>query len=134
MSDISIRKTGKTGRITLNRPDALNAVTHDMILQISAVLPEWEADPEIAMLVIDAVGDRAFCAGGDLMGIYNAMVAQDYDAPRQFWRDEYAMNAALFHFPKPVATFLQGFTMGGGVGVGCHGSHRIVGDLSLIHI
>ena len=132
MSEISIRKTGKTGRITLNRPDALNAITHDMILQIAAILPDWAADPEISMLVIDAVGDRAFCAGGDLMGIYNAMVAQEYDKPRQFWRDEYAMNAALFHFPKPVATFLQGFTMGGGVGVGCHGSHRIVGDSSRI--
>ncbi|MEM7752936.1 MAG: enoyl-CoA hydratase/isomerase family protein [Pseudomonadota bacterium] len=132
MSDIDIRKTGKTGRITLNRPDALNAVTHDMIHKIAAILPDWAADPDITMLVIDAVGDRAFCAGGDLMGIYNAMVAGEYDMPRQFWRDEYAMNAALFHFPKPVATFLQGFTMGGGVGVGCHGSHRVVGDSSRI--
>ncbi|MEM9426650.1 MAG: enoyl-CoA hydratase/isomerase family protein [Pseudomonadota bacterium] len=132
MSEIAIRKIGKTGRITLNRPEALNAVTHDMIRQIAAVLPVWATDPDIAMLVIDAKGDRAFSAGGDLMGIYNAMVAGDYDGPRQFWRDEYAMNAALFHFPKPVATFLQGFTMGGGVGVGCHGSHRVVGDTSRI--
>lgn len=132
MNEISIRKTGKTGRITLNRPDALNAVTHDMIHQIAAILPDWAADPDITMLVIDAEGDRAFCAGGDLMGIYNAMVAEDFDKPRQFWRDEYAMNAALFHFPKPVATFLQGYTMGGGVGVGCHGSHRIVCDTSRI--
>ena len=132
MTEISIRKVGKTGRITLNRPDALNAVTHDMILKIAAVLPDLAADEDIAMLVIDAVGDKAFCAGGDLMGIYNAMVEKAYDKPRQFWRDEYAMNAALFHFPKPVATFLQGFTMGGGVGVGCHGSHRVVGDSSKI--
>ena len=132
MSEIRIIKTGKTGRITLNRPDALNAVTHDMIRQIAAILPEWADDPEITMLVIDAEGDRAFSAGGDLMGIYNAMVAENYDMPRRFWRDEYAMNAALFHFPKPVATFLQGFTMGGGVGVGCHGSHRVVGDTSRI--
>lgn len=132
MSEIAIRKVGKTGRITLNRPNALNAVTHDMIRQIAAVLPEWAVDTDITMLVIDAEGDRAFSAGGDLIGIYEAMVAGDYDGPRQFWRDEYAMNAALFHFPKPVATFLQGFTMGGGVGVGCHGSHRVVGDTSRI--
>ena len=132
MSEISIRKTGKTGRITLNRPEALNAVTHDMIHRIAEILPIWATDPEVAMLVIDAEGDRAFSAGGDLMGIYNAMVAKDYAMPRRFWRDEYAMNAALFHFPKPVATFLQGFTMGGGVGVGCHGSHRVVGDTSRI--
>lgn len=132
MSEIDIRKVGRVGRITLNRPDALNAVTHAMINAIADVLPAWAKDAEIDMLVIDAVGDRAFCAGGDLMGIYNTMVAGEYDAPRQFWRDEYQLNAALFHFPKPVATFLQGFTMGGGVGVGCHGSHRIVGDSSRI--
>ncbi len=132
MSEVHIRKTGRTGRITLNRPDALNAVTHDMIGQIAAILPIWADDPDVAMLVIDATGDRAFSAGGDLMGIYRAMVEGDYNAPRQFWREEYAMNAALFHFPKPVATFLQGFTMGGGVGVGCHGSHRVVGETSRI--
>ncbi|MEO0916866.1 MAG: enoyl-CoA hydratase/isomerase family protein [Pseudomonadota bacterium] len=132
MSEIALRKEGRTGRITLQRPDALNAVTHDMINRIASVLPVWAADPDVQMLVIDAEGDRAFSAGGDLMGIYSAMVAGDYAMPRQFWRDEYAMNAALFHFPKPVATFLQGFTMGGGVGVGCHGSHRIVGDSSQI--
>ncbi|MEM7720165.1 MAG: enoyl-CoA hydratase/isomerase family protein, partial [Pseudomonadota bacterium] len=95
-------------------------------------LPVWAADPEVRMLVIDADGPRAFSDGGDLMGIYHAMLGGDYAMPRRFWRDEYAMNAALFHFPKPVATVLQGFTMGGGVGVGCHGSHRIVGDSSQI--
>ncbi len=132
MSEVHIRKTGRTGRITLNRPDALNAVTHEMVREITAILPVWADDPDIAMLVIDATGDRAFSAGGDLMGIYRAMVEGDYDAPRRFWREEYAMNAALFHFPKPVATFLHGFTMGGGVGVGCHGSHRVVGETTRI--
>jgi enoyl-CoA hydratase len=84
------------------------------------------------MLVIDAEGDKAFCAGGDIAELYRTGTAGDFAFGRQFWRDEYRMNAKLFHFPKPVATFLQGFTMGGGVGVGCHGSHRIVGDGSRI--
>lgn len=132
MSGVSLGKVGRTGRITLQRPDALNAVTHDIIGEISAVLPGWAGDPDITMVVIDAEGDRAFSAGGDLMGIYQAMVAGNFDAARQFWRDEYVLNAALFHFPKPVATFLQGFTMGGGVGIGCHGSHRVVGNTSRI--
>lgn len=132
MSDIDIRKVGRVGRITLNRPLALNAVTHDQVKAIAAVLPGWAADDDIQMLVLDASGDRAFSAGGDLMGIYETMRAGDYGLARQFWRDEYRMNAALFHFPKPVATFLQGFTMGGGVGVGCHGSHRIVCETSQI--
>ena len=132
MTDIALRKVGRTGRITLQRPDALNAVTHDMVLQIAEVLPVWAADDDIGMLVIDAEGDRAFSAGGDLMGMYQFMSDGDFDKARQFWRDEYAMNAALFHFPKPVASFMQGFTMGGGVGVGCHGSHRVVCESSRI--
>ncbi len=132
MSEVRIRKIGRTGRITLCRPDALNAVTHEMVRQIAAVLPEWAVDDDIAMLVIDAEGDRAFSAGGDLMGMYQYLSDGEFDKARLFWREEYAMNAALFHFPKPVASFMQGFTMGGGVGVGCHGSHRVVGDTSQI--
>ena len=132
MSDIHLRKVGRTGRITLNRPDALNAVTHDMLLKIAAVLPDWAADDDIAMLVIDAVGERAFSAGGDLAGMYQFMSDGAFDKARRFWFDEYRVNAALFDFPKPVASFMQGFTMGGGVGVGCHGSHRVVGAGSKI--
>ena len=132
MTDIRIRKAGRTGRITLSRPEALNAVTHEMVRAIAKVLPEWAADDAIDMLVIDAEGDRAFSAGGDLTGMYRFLSDGHFDKARLFWREEYAMNAALFHFPKPVASFMQGFTMGGGVGVGCHGSHRIVGESSRI--
>lgn len=132
MSDIKLRKLGRTGRITLCRPDALNAVTHDMVQQIAAILPAWAADEDILMIVIDAEGERAFSAGGDLMSMYRYMSDDELDKARSFWRDEYRMNAALFHFPKPVASFMQGFTMGGGVGVGCHGSHRVVGTSSRI--
>ncbi len=132
MSDIHIRKTGHAGRITLDRPHALNAVTHAQVNAIAAILPEWAADDDVRMLVFDATGDRAFSAGGDLIGIYQSMCAGDFGLARQFWRDEYRLNAALFHFPKPVATFLHGFTMGGGVGVGCHGSHRVVCESSQI--
>ena len=132
MSDILLRKVGRTGRITLQRPDALNAVTHEMIREIAAVLPLWAEDDDVAMLVIDGVGERAFSAGGDLASMYRFMSEGAFDKARLFWREEYAMNAALFRFPKPVASFMQGFTMGGGVGVGCHGSHRVVGDTSRI--
>lgn len=132
MSDILIRKSGRVGRITLNRPKALNALTLDMIRAIGAILPEWAKDPEIAMLVIDGEGERAFCAGGDIAGIYRALTEGAYDEAREFWRIEYPVNAALFHFPKPVASFLHGYVMGGGVGVGCHASHRVVCESSRI--
>lgn len=132
MTDIHIRKDGYAGRITLNRPDALNALTWDMCLAIETALDAWAADPDIALLVIDGQGDKAFCAGGDIQDMYDAGLRQDYSYGEKFWRDEYRMNAKMCDFPKPVVTFLHGFTMGGGVGVGCHGSHRIVCETSQI--
>jgi len=132
MSDILIRKDGKAGRITLNRPDVLNALTWPMCSEIYRALGEWANDPDIALLVVDGAGDRAFSAGGDIAEMYARGCAKDYDYMRRFWRDEYRMNARMFNFSKPVVTFLHGFTMGGGVGVGCHGSHRIVCETSRI--
>lgn len=132
MSEIEIRKAGRTGRITLRRPKALNALTWGMVDALNDALPRFAADDSIDMLVIDAEGDKAFCAGGDIAGIYKAMVEGKYDEPRRFWRDEYPLNLMLFDFPKPVASFMQGFTMGGGVGLGCHASHRVIGASSRI--
>lgn len=130
--DILIRREGAAGRITLNRPRALNALTWEMCLEIERALDAWATDPDIALLVIDGAPGRAFCAGGDIVEMYRTGMAGDYDYGRRFWADEYRMNARLFNFPKPVASFLHGFTMGGGVGVGCHGSHRVVGESSAI--
>lgn len=131
-ADIHIRKDGAAGRITLNRPKALNALTYDMCLAIQSALENWADDPEIALLILDAEGEKAFCAGGDIAEMYATGKAGDFTYGRRFWRDEYRMNATLFRFPKPVVSFLQGFTMGGGVGVGCHASHRIVCESSQI--
>ncbi|MGR3805555.1 enoyl-CoA hydratase/isomerase family protein [Marinibacterium profundimaris] len=130
MSDIHIRITGRAGRITLTRPRALNALTWDMCLEMDAALKVWAGDDAVALVVIDAEGDKAFCAGGDIAQLHAHGIQGDYDYARRFWRDEYLMNARLADFPKPVVSFMQGFTMGGGVGIGCHGSHRIVGDSS----
>ncbi|WP_102109842.1 enoyl-CoA hydratase/isomerase family protein [Oceaniglobus roseus] len=132
MSDVLIRTEGRAGRITLNRPKALNALTHEMCLAIDAALIAWARDPAVALVLIDGAGEKAFCAGGDIARMYEAGRAGDFHWPRQFWRDEYRMNARLYHYRKPVVSFLQGFTMGGGVGVGCHGSHRVVGESSRI--
>lgn len=132
MSDIDIRKVGRTGRITLNRPKALNAVTLEQIRAMKEVLPVWAADDSVAMVVIDAAGEKAFSAGGDIADIYAALSDGNFDAARQFWREEYPFNAMLARYPKPVVSFMQGFTMGGGVGVGCHASHRVVGASSRI--
>lgn len=130
--DIHIRKSGRAGRITLNRPEALNALTYEMCLQIEAALDGWADDDDVALVVIDGTGDRAFCAGGDIAEMYRTGKAGDFDYGRRFWADEYRLNAKIFNFPKPYAAFMQGFTMGGGVGVSCHGSHRVVGASSKI--
>ena len=132
MSDILIRIEGRAGRITLNRPEALNALTWEMCLKIEAALDDWRDDDSVALVIIDAAGDKAFCAGGDIQEMYRTGKAGDFDYGRRFWADEYRLNAKISSYPKPYIAFMQGFTMGGGVGVSCHGSHRIVGTGSRI--
>lgn len=132
MTDILIRKEGRAGRMTLNRPQALNALTLGMCHAIDAALRDWRDDPDVDLVILDAEGPRAFSAGGDIAEMYATGMRGDFAYGRQFWRDEYRMNARLFEFPKPTVSFLQGFTMGGGVGAGCHAGLRIVGETSQI--
>ncbi|MET4103644.1 enoyl-CoA hydratase [Roseovarius sp. MBR-78] len=124
--DIHIRKEGRAGRITLTRPRALNALSYDMAMAIEAALDDWRADEDVALVVIDAEGDRAFCAGGDIQQLYDTGRAGDFAYGRRFWADEYRLNAKIARYPKPYVALMQGFVMGGGVGVSCHGSHRVV--------
>ncbi|MGR3198775.1 MAG: enoyl-CoA hydratase/isomerase family protein [Paracoccus sp. (in: a-proteobacteria)] len=132
MDDLNIRKTGRAGRITFTRPKALNALSHPMALAIQDALDGWRNDPDVALVIIDAEGDRAFCAGGDIAAVYHAGRAGDHKVGREFFRDEYRMNATIADYPKPIVAFMQGFVMGGGVGVGGHASHRVVGDTTRI--
>lgn len=132
MSDVSIRISGRVGRITLTREHALNALSQQICRSIDAALIAWADDPAVALVVIDAAGERAFCAGGDIADIHAACLAGDYDYGRDFWAREYRMNARISLYPKPVVTLMQGFTLGGGVGLGCHGTHRVVGESSRI--
>ncbi|SEW15686.1 enoyl-CoA hydratase [Cognatiyoonia koreensis] len=131
MSDLLIRQKGRAGWITLNRPQALNALTYDMVLQIEQALDAWR-EADLACIIIDAAGEKAFCSGGDIADMYASGQRGDLSYGRQFWQDEYRLNAKIAAYPKPIFTFLQGYTMGGGVGVGCHASHRIVGESSQI--
>ncbi|WP_299842355.1 enoyl-CoA hydratase/isomerase family protein [uncultured Roseovarius sp.] len=132
MSDISVRKSGHAGRITLTRPKALNAVTYEMCQAIEAALDAWQDDDDIALVIIDAEGDKAFSAGGDIQKLYETGRAGDFGYGQTFWADEYRLNAKIHEYSKPYVSFMQGFTMGGGVGVSCHGSHRIVCENSQI--
>lgn len=130
MSDVFCRRVGTIGHITLKRPDALNALTHDMSLEIEKAIDAWRH--VVTMVLIDAEGDKAFCAGGDVVSLYDSALRGDLSYGRKFWQDEYRLNVKISEYPVPVVSFLQGFVMGGGVGVGCHCSHRIVSENSKI--
>jgi len=130
--DIHIRREGRAGRITLARPKAMNALSYDMCLAIEDALDNWATDDSVDLLMIDAEGDRAFCAGGDIQKLYETGRTGDFAYGRRFWRDEYRLNAKIAEYPKPYVAFMQGFTMGGGVGIACHGSRRIVCDSTQI--
>ena len=130
--DIHIRKEGRSGRITLHRPRALNALTYQMCLDIETALDAWRDDESVNLVVIDAEGEKAFCAGGDIQDLYDASVAGNFLFGQTFWRDEYRLNEKIHNYPKPYIALMQGFVMGGGVGVSCHGSHRIVCETSKI--
>ncbi|MFN3970580.1 MAG: enoyl-CoA hydratase/isomerase family protein [Gemmobacter sp.] len=132
MTDIAIRIEGHAGRITLNRPAALNALTADMVNMLDAALIAWAADDRVALVVIDAAGERAFCAGGDITALYAQGRTGNVAPMRDFWRREYRMNARIAAYEKPVVSLMQGYAMGGGVGVGCHASHRIVAETTRI--
>lgn len=131
-TSIQTRIEGCAGCITLTRPQALNALDHAMCLGIEEALDLWREDDAVALIVIDAEGPRAFCAGGDIATLYHDGRAGIHDTGRDFWRDEYRLNAKLAEYPKPIVSFLHGFVMGGGVGLGCHVSHRIVGETAQI--
>lgn len=126
------RQEGRAGRITLARPEALNALTLDMIRDIDRVLKLWSGDAHIRLVIIDAMGSRAFSAGADIAEAYHTGRQGDFDAGRTFLREEYIVDARVACFPKPVVAFMQGYAMGGGVGLGGHALHRVVGDSTRI--
>lgn len=125
MSDLIVTTQGHLGRITLNRPKALNAITHEMVREMAPALRAFATDPAIVAVLVDGAGERGLCAGGDIRSIHDAQLKQD-DLPARFWRDEYIMNAFIAAYPKPYVAIMDGIVMGGGIGVSGHGSHRIV--------
>ena len=134
-ADCLIRREGRAGRITLNRPEALNALTHAMVGQIAAALDGWRHDPAIAIVILDGAGGRALCAGGDVISLYDASTrgrSPDAERAPNFWRDEYRLNATIKSFPKPYVAIMDGIVMGGGVGLSAHGRHRIVTDRTMV--
>jgi enoyl-CoA hydratase len=123
--EVLFEERGAAGIVTLNRPKALNALTHGMVRLIAARLDEWEMNAAITRIVLRGAGDRAFCAGGDIRTLHDAIKAGETVGARAFWREEYQLNIRLKGYPKPIVAILDGIVMGGGVGLSFHGSHRV---------
>lgn len=115
---------GSLGLITLNRPAALNALTMDMCIAIDAKLAEWEKMGHIKAVVMRGEGEKAFCAGGDIRFVYDQGKSGIKKSRKFFWH-EYRMNRRIYHFPKPYIALMHGITMGGGVGISVHATHRV---------
>jgi enoyl-CoA hydratase len=127
-SDIILEHRGSAGVVTLNRPAALNAVNRGMVRALRDALERWRHDDAVSRVLVTAAGGKAFSAGGDLRAIYDAGRAGRQQESLDFWREEYALNAVIRHYPKPYVALIDGIVMGGGVGVSVHGSHRVAGD------
>lgn len=133
MSDhISASVADGVGRITLERPQALNALSYEMIRALTAVFDAWRHDPEVSLVVLDGAGERGFCAGGDVRELYEYTIAGHVAEALRFFRDEYRLNSAIAHYPKPVVAIMDGITMGGGIGLAGHASIRVVTERSRV--
>ncbi|OBK79480.1 enoyl-CoA hydratase/isomerase family protein [Mycobacterium sp. 1274761.0] len=125
--DVLVTVERGIGLISLNRPKAINSLTHPMVSAISRTLAEWRDDDAVRAVVLTGEGERGLCAGGDIVEVYNS-ARGDHSVASSFWWDEYLMNAQIARYPKPYISLMDGIVMGGGVGVSAHGSHRIVTD------
>jgi enoyl-CoA hydratase len=123
--DVLVTVENGVGLLTLNRPNAINSLTHPMVTAMSKVLTDWENDDAVRAVVLSGAGERGLCAGGDIVVIYHSAQADGSEA-RQFWYDEYLLNAQIGRYRKPYVALMDGIVMGGGVGVSAHGSVRVV--------
>src|SRR6202521_1095433 len=126
--EILFARRGAAGLATLNRPHALNAVTHAMVRALGAKLGEWANDPAVTRVVICGAGERAFSAGGDIRALYDQGRAGSQAQALMFWREEYRLDSFIKRVPKPYVALIDGIDMGGGGGVSIHGSHRVAGE------
>lgn len=129
--DVVVRECGTLRRLTLNRPQALNALTLDMAVTMTKWLRNWASDDAVGAVLIDGAGERGLCAGGDLRALYEAAKIND-PLPAKFWATEYRLDMLIARYRKPVVVVMDGLTMGGGVGISAHAAHRVVTERSAI--
>ena len=129
---VQTRIQGRIGRITLDRPKALNAIDLPMVEAVHAALRDWAEMPAVHAVVIEGAGGRAFCAGGDIRQVRDASIAGRHDAIEAFFVAEYALNLAIARYPKPYVALIDGVCMGGGIGLSVHGTARVVTEAAML--
>ncbi|TFV60948.1 enoyl-CoA hydratase/isomerase family protein [Mycobacterium sp. PS03-16] len=125
--DVLVTVANGVGHLTLNRPKAINSLTHGMVTAMTEALDGWERDDSVHTVLLSGAGERGLCAGGDVVAIYHSAKAGGDDA-RRFWFEEYQLNARIGRYPKPYVALMDGIVMGGGVGVAAHAGIRVVTD------
>lgn len=129
--EVLVRIEGGVGVVTLNRPKAINSLTHPMVTVMTEALQAWASDAAVSAVLLTGAGERGLCAGGDVVALYHSAKAGGA-AARAFFFDEYRLNALIGGYPKPYVAVLDGIVMGGGVGIGGHANVRVVTDTSRI--
>lgn len=122
--EVLVSVEGGIGRLRLNRPKAIHALTHDMCVEMGNALLAWRDNPTVIAVLIDHAEGRGFCAGGDIRAIWDSGRTDGTEAAA-FFHEEYRLNHLLFTYPKPVIAIMDGITMGGGVGISQPASIRI---------
>lgn len=131
MSDVSTETVGAIGRIRLERPAALNAIDLPMFQAIERALLAWRDDPRVDAVVTRGTG-KAFSAGGDIRAVRGAVLRGDWTYTETLYRSEYHANAIISAYPKPYVALIDGYCLGGGMGIAVHGSHRVVSDSAVL--
>ncbi|WP_222430525.1 MULTISPECIES: enoyl-CoA hydratase/isomerase family protein [unclassified Nocardioides] len=130
-SPVLLRREGHAAHVVLNRPRAINALTHEMVGIITAALEEWRHDDSVRTVVLTGAGERGLCAGGDIVAMWHDAKAGGSESAA-FWADEYRLNATIAAYPKPYVAIMDGIVLGGGIGLSAHAPQRVVTERSSI--
>lgn len=128
---VLLHRDGQAAHVVLNRPRAINALTHEMVGIITAALEEWREDDTVRTVVLTGAGERGLCAGGDIVAMWRDAKAGGTEAAA-FWADEYRLNALIASYPKAYVAIMDGIVLGGGIGLSAHAPQRVVTERSAI--
>ena len=127
--EVLVEVRNHIGHLTLNRPAGLNAVTLHMVRLLTTQLQAWADDPQVYAVVLRGAGEKAFCAGGDIRSLYDSFKSGD-TLHADFFVEEYALDLAIHQYPKPVLALMDGFVLGGGMGLVQGADLRVVTERS----